>query len=391
LHDAPSDGKMGISEADRLGEAAGGLPLGLTCSGFLLAVFTVIKSSISILLMAARAGSTDGFPFLFETVLVFPFTMQVVFYTGQTCATLGWKPGLRAIRTASPSMGPCVFYAFFIVSTALLQTYSLQFILPSTFVVLQQLTMVFIALGEVLVFAMRPLNRAWMLIFVQVLCVALFQYSAHLPSVDSPVIHHMPSVILGGTPAVHRHSSLNLVDMHTVLGMSVWAAGMTACLISVGTGACGSILAQRFMQTQAKHVPVSVKLLYQHVIELLFVMVVVQSRTEDRNRLMINGFFGGWNHWTCVVSVTMWFAMVSGSAISSYISAIAGAFAIAVSVALTGLLECAIFGRSFSTLQFVLMVMVCMTAMLYTRERVAMLSSDDPEQKKLMEDCPEKA
>merc|ERR1719326_2338589 len=110
-----------------------------------------------------------------------------------------------------------------------------------------------------------------------------------------------------------------------------------------------------------------------------------KSPTEDRNRLMNNGFFGGWNHWTCVVTVTMWGAMLSGSAISSYISAIAGAFAIAVSVALTGVLECAIFGRSFTTPQFILMAMVCANAMLYTRERVAMLSSDNPERKKLIE------
>lgn len=390
LHSKPSDSKMGISEADRMGEAPGGLPLGMAFSGFVLAAFTVIKSSISIILMAARAGSTDGFPFLFETILVFPFTMQVVFYASLTCADLGCKRGLAAIRAASPSMGPCVFYASFIVSTTLLETYSLQFISPSTFVVLKQLTMVCIALGEVLAFATKPSNKAWMLILLQVLCVALFQYSSHLPSLDSSSSHHahMPSVFLGGTPAVHRHASLNLVDMHTVLGMSVWAAGMTACLISVGTGACGSILAQRFMQRQAKHVPVSVKLLYQHAIELCLVLVVVQSRTEDRHRLMINGFFGGWNHWTCIASVAFWFAMLTGSAISSYVSAIAGAFAIAVSVALTGLLECAIFGRSFSVLQFVLMVMVCMIAMLYTQERVAMLSSEDPEQKKLMESSP---
>jgi hypothetical protein len=380
---------MGIGEGDRMGETTRGLPLGLVCSGFLLSVFTVIKSSISILLMAARAGSKDGFPFLFETVLVFPFTMQAIFYTSQTCVNLGFKSGLAAIKAASPFMGPCVFYACFITSTTLLETYSLQFIRPSTFVVLKQLTMVCIAIGEVLVFSMKPSNRAWMIIGFQVICVALFQYSSHLPSLQMPVIH-IPSFILGGTPSVqvHKHPSMNLVETHTFLGMTLWAAGMTACLISVGTGACGSILMQRFMQKQAMHVPVSIKLLYQHVVELFLVMVVVQSRTEDRNRLWNNGFFGGWNHWTCIVTVTMWFAFLSGSAITANISSIAGAFAIAVSVALTGALECAIFGRSFSTMQFILMALVCMNAMFYTRERVAMLGSDNPEQKKLMEHTP---
>lgn len=371
-----------------MGEAAGGLPLGLFCSGLLLAAFTVVKSSISILLMAARGGSEDGFPFLFETVLVFPFTMQAIFYTSQTCADMGFRKGIFCIRCAFSSMGPCLFYGCFVVGTTLLETYSLQFILPSTFVVLKQLTMVCIALGEVIVFSAKPSSRAWMLIFFQVVCVALFQYSAHLPSLHS-VIRHIPSVFLGGaTVPLHKHANMNLVETHTFLGMTVWAAGMTACLISVATGACGSILMQRFMQRQAQHIPVSIKLLYQHVIELGLVMIVVHSRSDDRYRLWHNGFFSGWNHWTYVVTVVMWVAFLAGSAISANISAIAGAFAIAVSVALTGMMECFIFGRSFSPIQFVLMAMVCMNAMLYTRERVAKLSCDNPEQRKLIEKLP---
>lgn len=360
----------------------------MACSGLLLAAFTVIKSSISILLMAARAGSRDGFPFLFETVLVFPFTMQAIFYTTQTCFTHGFGSGIKAIKDASSSMAPCLFYALFITSTTLLETYSLQFIFPSTFVVLKQLTMVVIAFGEVLVFSAKPSRKAWALIFAQVCCVALFQYSCALPSPVHPHhVHHIPTTFIGGHPhLVHKKTSLNLIAEkgQTVLGMTVWAAGMTACLISVGTGAFGSILQQRFMQRQAKHVPVSVKLLYQHIIELFLVMTVVQSRTVDRNHLLTAGFFGGWNLWTFIVTVTMWFAMLSGSAISANISALAGAFAIAVSVALTGVLECVLFGHSFSPWEFSLMAMVCFIAMLYTRERIAMLNLEDPEQKKLL-------
>lgn len=374
---------------DKIDGGEVGLPLGMVCSGLLLSTYTIIKSSISLLLMAARQGSTDGFPFLFETVLIFPFAMQAIAYTSQTCMTLGFKSGFEAIKAASSSMGPCLFYACFIVSTTLMETYSLQFISPSTFVVLKQLTMVVIAIGEVLVLSVKPSQRAWMLIFAQVLCVALFQYSVAQPQGET---HHIPSVIIGGTPSlpVHRHASLTLVaeQERTILGMSVWASGMTACMISIGTGGFGSILQQRFMQRQAKHVPVSIKLLYQHVLELFLVMVVVQSRTEDRHHLWTNGFFSGWNHYTFVVTVTMWFAFLCGSAISANISAIAGAFAIAVSVALTGVLECVIFGRTFSQLQFGLMALVCCIALLYTRERVAMLSVNDPEQKRLVEDTP---
>jgi len=368
--------KMGV-EVGGKGES---LALGFTASGLLLGVFTLIKSSISLLLVLARAGSNKGFPFLFETVLVFPFTMQTIYYTGQTCTALGdFRAGLAAIKAAAPSMGPCLFYAGFITSTTLLETYSLQFILPSTFVVLKQLTMVVIAVGEVIMFAARPSKKAWLLIFAQVLCVGLFQCSS-----SQPIAHRVPSVILGGTPSVHKVGlAPNIANMvpGVVLGMSAWAAGMSACLLSVATGGFGSILQQHFMQGQAKAIPVSIKLFYQHVIELFWVMILLSS---DRNQLWTDGFFAGWNRWTFLVSLAMWFSFLSASAISANISALAGAFAIAVSVALTGVLECSIFGREFSREQFALMGMVCVIAMLYTRERLEMFK-DDPAQRKVLQ------
>jgi hypothetical protein len=357
--------------------AAGGdsLPLGLAGSGLLLSVFTLIKSSISLQLVEARGGSKNGFPFVFETVLIFPFTMQSIFYTCQTCTNLGFRKGLESMKEAASSMGPCLFYAGFIVSTTVLETYSLQFIRPSTFVVLKQLTMVVIALGEVVMLSARPSRTAWFLVFAQVCCVALFQFSSCFPET-----HHVPSVILGGTPSHHKGPMVLPVR---VLGMNNWTAGMSACLASVFTGGIGSILQQRFIQRQATTVPPSIKLFYQHAIELFWVILLLIS--QERAHLWQNGFFGGWNHWTALVSLTMWFAFLSGSAISANISAIAGAFAIAVSVAFTGILEFALLGRSFSRHQFALMGMVCVIAMLYTRERVAMLSKEDPEQKALLQ------
>jgi len=368
---------MGIATGEKVGAGETGLPLGLAGSGVLLALFTCIKSSVSLLLVAARAGSKDGFPFLFETVLFFPFMMQAFTYTSQTCASLGFVNGLKAIKQASSSMGPCMFYAGFITCTTLLETYSLQFILPSTFVVLKQLTMVVIAVGEVVVFGSKPSQKAWILICAQMVCVGLFQFSSVIPGHG-----HIPSVILGGTPA--HHKPMALIAEASGTGMSIWAGGMTACLLSVATGGFGSVLQQRFMQRQAQDIPVSIKLWYQHVIELCLVMTLLLSRSEDRHHLGESGFFGGWNHWTFLVTVTMWFAMLTGSAISANISAIAGSFAIAVSVALTGILECVIFGRTFSSEQFTLMAMVCGIAMLYTRERVSMLSKQEPEQRRLI-------
>lgn len=378
---------------------AGGetLPLGLFGSGILLVVFTCIKSSISLLLVAAREGRKDGFPFLFETVLVFPFTMQAIFYTAQTCQALDWQlaKGIQTIKAAATSMGPCVFYAGFITSTTVLETYSLQFILPSTFVVLKQLTMVVIALGEVILFAERPSRNSWALIFGQAVCVGLFQYSS---SFQGPVAPRTPSLMTLsaqeaaadskenlGVPSVHAAAAAAIGDVQDLItstrspavadfpvhAASALTTGITACLASVATGGFGNILQQRFMQKQAKGIPVSVKLFYQHAIELFIVLMLLQLRSEGRARLWEHGFFGGWSRWTAGVSVTMWFSFLSASAISAYISAIAGAFAVAVSVALTGGLEFALFDRSFTPEQFTLMGSVCIIAVLYTRERLA--------------------
>lgn len=360
----------------QMGAGSENLPLGLVGSGLLLTVFTGLKSSISLFLMAARDGHEDGFPFLFETVLVFPFTMQVVFYTAQTCWQLrSTYRGLVAIRAAVPSLGPCCFYATFITSTTLLETYSLQFILPSMFVVLKQLTMVVIAMGEVLLFAARPSSVAWSIISFQAVCVGLFQYSSasskpHIATADD------------GMEALDR----------TAREAAALTLGVCACLLSVATGGMGSILQQRFMQKQAKAVPISVKLLWQHAIELCLVIMLVLVRSKGRSRLLNEGFFSGWNKWACIVSVSMWFSFLTASAISAYISALSGAFAVAVSVALTGVLEFVLFGRVFTGAQFVLMICVCLNAVFYTKVRMSSLGSapDDDNRGKSLSPKPPK-
>jgi len=251
--------------------------------------------------------------------------------------------------------------------------------------------MVVIAVGEVIMFSARPSRTAWILILSQALCVALFQYSSSFPA--PPLLPPPLAEAASGKDGLQDLPGLanaaaeaSAVDspplpepvQGAALGVSAWA-GMCACLASVATGGFGNILQQRFMQKQSKAIPVSVKLFYQHIIELFLVLVLLQLRSEARNHLWTYGFFGGWNQWTTVVSVTMWFSFLSASAISAYISAIAGAFAVAVSVALTGVLEFVFFGRIFSPEQFTLMTMVCMIAMLYTRERMSALTTDAAE------------
>eukprot|EP00931_Biecheleriopsis_adriatica_P051103 TRINITY_DN29612_c0_g1_i1.p1 TRINITY_DN29612_c0_g1~~TRINITY_DN29612_c0_g1_i1.p1 ORF type:complete len:398 (-),score=75.71 TRINITY_DN29612_c0_g1_i1:117-1310(-) len=328
------------------------LPLGMHGSGLLLFFFMLVKSSINLLLVVSKEGHKDGFPFLLETVMFFPMLMQIVLYASQACRDLGLEKAMMAIKAAGPSMGPCALFSMFVIVTNILDTFCMQYIPPSMFVVLKQLTMVVIALGEVVFFAARPSQTAWTLIASQAFCVGLFQYlSASI------------------SPAGEAAS----VTSETAIGVS-------ACLVSTVTGGLGNILQQRFMQNQAKHIPISVKLLYQHIFSWAVLVLLLGCKPENYNRFQAHGFFGGWNKWAVASSAAMWFSFLSASAVSTYISAIAGAFAVAVSVATTGVLEFVFLGQSFSMSQLSLMILVCVVAVLYTVERMRVLSGQDQKQ-----------
>lgn len=282
---------MSVSQED--------LPLGAACSGLLLLLFVFIRSSHQLLLVVARNGSEEGFPFLFETVLMIPLALQTALYAAQACKDFGFRQGLSAIKSAAPRMGPCAFYSIFIVLTNTLETYCLQFIPASLYIVLKQLAMVVIAIGEVIFLAAKPSGVAWLLIFSQALCVGLFQVS----SVES-----------------------KSADNAAMDSVSFFTLGVLTCVISSFTGGLGNTLQQRFFQSQAKGVPLSVKLFYQHLFALVFLVIMFVARPDNRNRLATEGFFGGWNRWAVIVCLNKWCRFYSASAISAYISALAGAF-----------------------------------------------------------------
>eukprot|EP00928_Gymnodinium_smaydae_P004568 TRINITY_DN1154_c0_g3_i1.p1 TRINITY_DN1154_c0_g3~~TRINITY_DN1154_c0_g3_i1.p1 ORF type:complete len:427 (-),score=69.92 TRINITY_DN1154_c0_g3_i1:160-1302(-) len=330
--------------------AAERLPLGFVGSAVLLVVFTFLKSSIGLLSVAAREGSSSGFPFLFETILVFPFTMQMIFYTCQTCWIMGTERGIQCIFQSAPRMGPVMIYSGFITATTVLETYSLQYLPPSVVSVLRQLTMVVLAVGEVVVLSMRPSMNAKLLICSQACLVAYYQYMS-----------------------THMGKSGLQADEY-------FGFGVIACLGSVLTGGFGTILQQRFMQQEASAIPVSVKLLYQHLVELWIVVALMLLRDDSRSRLMTYGFFGGWNRWTFAVTIVLWLYTLAASSVTAYVSALTGAVAVAVSVALTASLEATIFGRHFSVMQCMVLACVCFVAMAYARERTAPMraNSEDP-------------
>jgi len=141
-----------------------------------------------------------------------------------------------------------------------------------------------------------------------------------------------------------------------------WAMfGAALCALSCVAGGMGSIMQQRFMQAQAAEVSVPIKLMYQHLLQLVLVSATM-LRADTRARLAADGFFGGWSAVVCAASAVLWLSFLTSSAVCAYISAMAGTMGAAICVVVTGVAEAAIFGAHFSALQYALMAAVCALA-----------------------------
>eukprot|EP00929_Paragymnodinium_shiwhaense_P006982 TRINITY_DN110937_c0_g1_i1.p1 TRINITY_DN110937_c0_g1~~TRINITY_DN110937_c0_g1_i1.p1 ORF type:complete len:383 (+),score=81.39 TRINITY_DN110937_c0_g1_i1:153-1301(+) len=313
------------------------LPLGVAGSAATLLCFTAARAATMLLMALCRQGHS-GFPFLFETLLVFPFFMQCVFYTTQTLLNHGLGKGFSLIFLSIENMAPCLVYSLCMSASPILETYAMQFLNPSMCVVMKQLVLVVVAVGEALVFGERQSRMAWGLILGMVGFVALFQQ-------------------VGASNSTKSEAS-NL------------AKGLVPALLATVIGGSGGILQQLFMQRQAQNVPISVKLLYQHIIALICVPALIWRDEEAHHRVMTDGFFAGWNSWTYLTSGCMWLWFLTASMVTSHISAMAGCFASAVSVVLTGALEVLFLGHHINFVQFALMVIICLTAVVYTQVRI---------------------
>jgi len=313
------------------------LPLGLVGSAAVLVSFCVARA-FSMLMMAMCRQGHNGFPFLFETLLVFPFTMQCVFYSIQTFMQCGFWKGLGHMWSGLAHIVPCLVYSICMSCSPLLETYSMQYLSPSMCVVLKQLVLVNVAIGEVLVFGEKPSKTAWALILGMMGFVALFQQVS--------------------TNATPKSEAGDLIK------------GIVPMLIATAIGGAGGILQQKFMQRQAQSVPTPVKLLYQHVIALILVPCLIAMNPEARHRILTDGFFAGWNSYAYLTSCCMWLWFLGASMCTAYVSAMAGCFSSAVSVVLTGLLEVVFLGHHMSYIQFTLMIVICVTAVVYTQVRL---------------------
>eukprot|EP00929_Paragymnodinium_shiwhaense_P028545 TRINITY_DN16521_c0_g1_i3.p1 TRINITY_DN16521_c0_g1~~TRINITY_DN16521_c0_g1_i3.p1 ORF type:complete len:334 (+),score=85.28 TRINITY_DN16521_c0_g1_i3:175-1176(+) len=307
--------------------------------GGVLGIFILLRSAQSLLTRAARGDSSDGFAFLTETMLFFPFIAQSGFYLLQLRTEVGsTEKFTRTLRSSLGELQPCVVYSVLIAVTNLLQTQCLAYLDASTFVVLNQGAIVFVAVFDALLFGNYPTISLTAVTLAQGLAVCLFNWLGQLESADE------------------KKQEPNEAFMF----------GVILCVISVIMSALGSSLQQRFMQRQALSVPLAAKLFFQHIFGFAVMLSVLLCKTDARTRLIANGFFGGWNRWTYVTSACMWLYFWSASKVTSEISAMAGAMGAAVAIVFTGVGECLFFGTSLSFPQQVVMVAICANALLFT-------------------------
>merc|ERR1719221_2418532 len=110
--------------------------------------------------------------------MIGPFFMQIIAYTVQTCSHLGTREGLHALTSQWRYMGPAVFFSIIVSLSMLLQTLSLNYIDASTYIVLLQLVLCFVAVGERFVLGQKSTLAIWCLIILQVACVSYYQVSS---------------------------------------------------------------------------------------------------------------------------------------------------------------------------------------------------------------------
>jgi len=321
-------------------------------SGFVLVSFVILKSSLAILLALCHPLHKE-YPFVLQTVSVFPFLAQVCFYTGLTCRELGFNEGIQAVLIARKDMYPAVLYSSLTACSTLLQTLSLSYIKPSTYVVLMQLTMVLIALGDRFVLKKPSTPTIWFLVLSLATSVTIYQLDM--------LAHESASGANGHSAEASAVPSTNEGEDMTKLVM-----GLAICLTAETCQAAGCILQQQFIQQASKDIGTNIKLCYQHLIGLAIMIITVLMHPHSLSRVVNDGFFYGWDHYTVATTCVMWLAFLAASTVTAYISALAGAMGGAMVVVIVGTHGVMVNGDSFSNVQCLMVVFITCTTMSLT-------------------------
>eukprot|EP00747_Dinoflagellata_sp_TGD_P184810 gnl/TRDRNA2_/TRDRNA2_40799_c0_seq1.p1 gnl/TRDRNA2_/TRDRNA2_40799_c0~~gnl/TRDRNA2_/TRDRNA2_40799_c0_seq1.p1 ORF type:complete len:333 (+),score=53.40 gnl/TRDRNA2_/TRDRNA2_40799_c0_seq1:77-1075(+) len=295
----------------------------------------------SLLTLAARGDAKTGFPFILETMLVFPFIAQTAYYFvllakfhNGSAAT-----ALKDLWRCTSHLGPCLLFSVMVAAGPMFETQSVGYLDASTVVVLKQSQILFSAFFEMAILGAVPSLTLWSILFLQVACVGGF------------------NALEQGATGTGQTDNSGLPDGYLF--------GVALVFLSTFCVGLGGILQQRYLQRQAQSVPMPAKLIYQHVIGLLVISAKMLARPGAIQRLQTGGFFDGWNKWTYMCSLATWLFYLSSTAAVAYVSSMAGAVVGTIALVLTGIGEAMCFGKVFRNEQWGLMCCICILASCY--------------------------
>lgn len=310
-------------------------------AAFLVCAFIASKSALSLMLEECKKGRNE-YPFVVQTVSACAFVLQLMFYGWQTTNDLGCIQGYMTLRGAWNNMAPAVFYSALVALSGLLQTISQNYIDASFYIVLMQLTLVLVALGDRFIMKKESTFTLWCLVFLQTGIVICFAHTEN------------------------AHKMVTKQRVATVAA-AVQVTGIAICLCAECCSATGAILMQKFMQKAKPGLPVSVKLWYQHFFGLIVILITIFFDWESVIRIMLHGFFGGWDQQTFLLMLCMWLFFLSASSITAYVSALAGAMSAAMVVIVISLFEVFYRGKAITGLQIFLIAALVINSGAYTK------------------------
>jgi len=332
-------------------------------SAFLICAFIAAKSAVSLMLQECRKGRQE-YPFVIQTVSASAYVLTAVFYGWQTTNDLGYTQGLMTLWGSWKDMAPAVIYSTLCALSGLLQAISQNYIDASFYIVLMQLTMVLVALGDRFVLKKEATFVLWCLVFVQTGIVICY---VHTESTHEKAAK--PRVAIADSPVqVDNDSSQRVVAAMQVIGIAV-------CLCAECCSATGAILQQKFMQVAKPGLPLSIKLWYQHLFGVLVILSTIFFDWRNVERITQHGFFGGWDRQVLLTMICMWLYAVVASYVTAYLSALTGAMSAAMVVIVISLHGVVYRGKVLTGLQIFLTAALVINSVAYTKQKEKVNSS----------------
>eukprot|EP00419_Tripos_fusus_P005913 CAMPEP_0172687862 /NCGR_PEP_ID=MMETSP1074-20121228/22013_1 /TAXON_ID=2916 /ORGANISM="Ceratium fusus, Strain PA161109" /LENGTH=370 /DNA_ID=CAMNT_0013507399 /DNA_START=40 /DNA_END=1152 /DNA_ORIENTATION=+ len=311
-------------------------PMGL----LLLLSSAVVTAAVQPLLIDAARGHGTGFPFIIDTVFVFPFFAQSVLFFVQLIVEEGsFGRALQVLKNTKPYLGQCFIYSAANAVGNIIQALSQGYMTASSFVILRQSRLLVSAFLEAYVLGVQPTPQLVMVLLLLFGSVTAFNIAC------SPTL----------VPSAHDHSVVTGYDH----------SGEVFLFIGVTLISWGVVLQQRFMQREALEIPLAAKLFYQHVFSLLVLVLKLTSSNEARSRILHEGLFAGWDVWAWSATMVTWIECLAFSFVVAKFSAMAAIVTGAVSVILTCTGDILMFGRPIKPPQVMLMGLVTALATLY--------------------------